>query len=114
MASTSCHEQWELVCDSHQHPRKLPVPPLDSVAAQRSRVSDTAPCHALQDDPSAGLQSASLSRVQVKGQQLSAPFPRLTYAEAMERYGCDKPDTRYGLELRTVSAAVTGSAFRCG
>ena len=52
--------------------------------------------------------------VQVKGQQLSLPFPRLTYAEAMERYGCDKPDTRYGLELRTVSAAVAGSTFRCG
>jgi aspartyl-tRNA synthetase len=50
--------------------------------------------------------------VQVKGQQLSLPFPRLTYADAMERYGSDKPDTRYGLELRTVSAAVAGSTFR--
>ncbi len=52
-------------------------------------------------------------RAQVKGEQLSAPFPRLTYADAMERYGCDKPDTRYGLELRTVSNAVAGSTFRC-
>ena len=53
-----------------------------------------------------------LPLAQVKGQQLSPPFPRLTYADAMERYGCDKPDTRYGLEMRTVSAAVAGSTFR--
>ena len=57
--------------------------------------------------------SAVRTCAQVKGQQLSAPFPRLTYADAMERYGCDKPDTRYSLELRTVSAAVAGSTFRC-
>lgn len=50
---------------------------------------------------------------QVKGYTISAPLPRLTYAEAMERYGCDKPDTRYGLELKTVSPALSGSTFRC-
>lgn len=36
----------------------------------------------------------------------------MPYAEAMERYGCDKPDVRYGLELRTVSDAVAGCGFR--
>ena len=37
--------------------------------------------------------------------------PRLTYAEAMERYGCDKPDTRFGLELKTVSEIAAGTSF---
>ena len=39
------------------------------------------------------------------------PFPRLTYAEAMERYGSDKPDLRYGLELRDISDIATQTKF---
>ncbi|KGF72744.1 aspartate--tRNA ligase [Neosynechococcus sphagnicola sy1] len=48
----------------------------------------------------------------IKGIDLPHPFPRLTYAEAMERYGSDKPDTRYGLELVDVSDLMKDSGFK--
>ena len=41
-----------------------------------------------------------------------SPFVRLTYAESMERYGTDKPDLRYGLELIDLTSAVAGTEFR--
>jgi aspartyl-tRNA synthetase len=43
---------------------------------------------------------------------LAEPFPRLTYAEAMERYGSDKPDIRFGLELVDVTDTVREVDFR--
>ncbi|MCL2618916.1 MAG: aspartate--tRNA ligase [Defluviitaleaceae bacterium] len=45
------------------------------------------------------------------GIELSAPFERLTYKEAMERFGSDKPDTRFGMEIADVSAIVRGGGF---
>jgi len=45
------------------------------------------------------------------GHEVPLPFPRMSYAEAMERYGCDRPDLRYGLELRDVSAAFRTMEF---
>ena len=43
---------------------------------------------------------------------LTTPFPRLSYDEAMGRYGLDKPDTRFGLELKDISDIVAGSGFK--
>ncbi|MDQ3911156.1 MAG: aspartate--tRNA ligase [Actinomycetota bacterium] len=43
---------------------------------------------------------------------LAKPFPRLTYAEAVDRFGTDKPDFRFGLELKDVSGIAQRSDFR--
>lgn len=42
---------------------------------------------------------------------IETPLPRLTYNEAMERYGSDKPDTRFGMEIQNISDAVADSEF---
>jgi aspartyl-tRNA synthetase len=46
------------------------------------------------------------------GIEIETPFPRLTYAESMARFGNDKPDMRFGLELQEVSEIVKGTEFR--
>ncbi len=48
----------------------------------------------------------------ILGVELATPFPRLTYAEAMGRYGSDKPDLRYDLELVDLTKHFAGTAFR--
>ena len=47
----------------------------------------------------------------VKGIELG-DFPRLTYAESMDRYGCDRPDTRFGMELVNVTDLFANSGFK--
>jgi aspartyl-tRNA synthetase len=47
----------------------------------------------------------------VAGIQVATPFPRITYADAMESYGCDRPDLRYGMQLRDVTGVFAESDF---
>ncbi len=49
---------------------------------------------------------------EVKGIEIPLPIPRLTYQEAMERYGSDKPDTRFTMELIDVAPVVKDSGFK--
>ncbi len=49
---------------------------------------------------------------EIKGVELARPFPRMTYAAAMDLYGCDKPDTRFDLKLVNVSDVFKDSQFK--
>lgn len=48
----------------------------------------------------------------LKGIDIDTPFPRLTYKEAMERYGSDKPDTRFNIELNKLNDIFEDSEFK--
>ena len=49
---------------------------------------------------------------EVKGITLQLPFPKLTWHEAMERFGTDRPDTRYGMELTNLNEILQGIGFK--
>ena len=49
---------------------------------------------------------------EILGQDIVTPFPRMPYSEAMERFGSDKPDVRFGLELVDLSEVFQASAFQ--
>jgi aspartyl-tRNA synthetase len=49
---------------------------------------------------------------EVMNVEVALPFPRLTYKDAIDRYGSDKPDTRFGMELVDLSDLAVGSGFK--
>ena len=59
------------------------------------------------------MQEGLLKRImkELKGIDIDTPFPRLTYKEAMERYGSDKPDTRFDIELNNLNDIFEESDF---
>lgn len=46
------------------------------------------------------------------GLEVEKPFPRLSYREAMDRFGSDKPDTRFGMEIRDITDVASGCEFK--
>lgn len=60
------------------------------------------------------IQEGFLKRVfkEAMDVEISTPFPRLTWDEAMERYGSDKPDTRFGFELKKLNHLVADCEFK--
>jgi aspartyl-tRNA synthetase len=68
-----------------------------------------------EDDVFAALEHAIPSAwhaCDFRGSRLSVPFPRMTWREAMDSYGVDKPDTRFALLLRDLTGIVRGCGFR--
>ncbi|USK43234.1 aspartate--tRNA ligase [Cytobacillus oceanisediminis] len=61
-----------------------------------------------------GLMENMMKKImkEVKGLDVQLPFPRMTYQEAMDRFGSDKPDTRLGMELTDLSEIVKESSFK--
>ena len=47
-----------------------------------------------------------------QGVDIPLPFPRMTYADAMDRYGSDKPDTRYGMEITDLAEVFANTGFK--
>ena len=59
------------------------------------------------------IQEGFLKEVfkKINGKEITTPFRRFSYDEAMERFGSDKPDTRYGMELHDISGLVINKGF---
>ncbi len=64
-----------------------------------------------QDDVIAMVEGLVKEMLAVAGITISLPLPRMTFAEAMSRYGSDKPDTRFGLELIDFTDIMAASEF---
>ncbi len=66
------------------------------------------------EDDVYALSEQVMSRIwrDVLGVDLPTPFPRMTYAEAMRRFGSDRPDVRFGVELTEVTSYVADTSFR--
>ena len=65
------------------------------------------------EDDIIAMQEGFIQRLmkETKGIDIELPLPRLTYDEAMDRFGSDKPDTRFGFELKNLKEIAEGSEF---
>jgi aspartyl-tRNA synthetase len=65
-----------------------------------------------QEDVLALMEDVMSEVLAAAGTTIETPLPRMTYDDAMERFGSDRPDTRFGLELSDVSAVFSASEFK--
>ncbi len=66
-----------------------------------------------EDDVLRTLEDVAVAAVRaVRGIELERPFPRLTFSEAMARYGTDKPDLRFGMEIVDCGEVFAGTGFK--
>ena len=68
----------------------------------------------VEEDDVMAVQEGFLKKVmkEMLGEEIQIPFPRIPYDEAMERYGSDKLDTRFGFELKKLNDVVAGTEFK--
>ena len=68
----------------------------------------------INEDDIIAIQEGFLKKVfgEVLGVDVQTPFQRMTWRDAMDRYGSDKPDTRFGFELRDISDIVASCGFK--
>lgn len=65
------------------------------------------------DDVLAAVEQAAAAAVKsMRGVELSLPLPRMTYRQALARYGTDKPDLRFGMEIVDLGEVFAGTGFR--
>ena len=90
-----------------------PGPAAVSQAANNQTACSAFCCWLLHAAAAAGKALLTMPcMLQVMQVSLPATFPRMTYAEAVAKYGTDKPDLRYDLQLHDVTQAVKDSEFR--
>jgi len=65
-----------------------------------------------QDDVMAFISETVLAAIRVTGREVASEIPRMSWREAQDRFGTDKPDVRFGMELVELTDAVAGTGFR--
>jgi aspartyl-tRNA synthetase len=65
-----------------------------------------------EEDVIAISEGITVAALRAAGVEVTPPFPRLTYREAMDRFGTDKPDLRFGMELKDLSDCFRATQFR--